>query len=393
MTSTATFALALASLTCVACKTSDPDAVSAATATVGPGTVRLGDEAGSGPGVAPASRTGTPAPFIAPSAETLDGLLDPGGTAQWAILKERTAVSTSPDGARIGQLPDQEWPDGPLRVRVVSHTDSRLRIVYRYQDSDITLLLHVARKGILPMLTRDVRLSSEPSEPLRDTGFDVTPGGPISIVARKAGWLRLAIDDRSFPTSGWVPEDAVGDLYELGQDDIVSDGTVDPGTAVFRERGKREFAKIPQRVRGGTSVNVLTVEKAGTATRVQFTLHCSHVRVTGWVSADVTPEEKSWGGHTCNEWPSNGDTLQAPVGLPTVKVDVGQVLLDKARGNVIGVVRGCTELSSDGRNLFVPSPWGPVPVVAAPSHVRLPGGFRERLAPTSDGLCVVVAGP
>lgn len=321
-----------------------------------------------------------PPAFIEPTADEVTALTSGYFQPQRRVaLGERRPARTFLDGPAIGQRPVGPWPYGPLDLVVVASTDIELRVLYR--TSGVTLLIYVERVGLSPVLHRAVWLAPTPSPFTGENGVEVPSGTGFEILGEQANWLRVAVDfDGTQTLNGWIPRDAVGDIYTPAYLDVGGlNGEIEPGAEVYRQPGKQSFVRMPALNPKASYSDDYThsgavLEARGKWLRIRYSEGCGGgLRVTGWVSSQQAKQVEPFGiGRGCGRGGGDKSGLDRQATLPTIPVSKGQLLLDRPHGHVIGKVEFEQKLATDGHGkVFLKSAWGPIPAVLAPSEARL----------------------
>jgi hypothetical protein len=248
-----------------------------------------------------------------------------------AWVAEGSPASLQPAGPALPSLLELDHP-----LPVVTERADAVQLLDVWDDR---VLIWVARSALMPVTRRRVLLMPAPSDAasLAARWSELDAGTPVTIDERRGTWTRVTHRAWDFDVTGWIPADALGDIYEEpGSRDDVSEGDDAVGPPIRRgtvvRTGPRAtaaavatmnnewlHATVLRRTRGWVEIEIAAEE---------------HALIRGFVPASALLRAEAPGVLGC----SDGGAL--PAEPAPITVPDGTCLRIQPGGEVVGVTRG-----------------------------------------------------
>ena len=257
----------------------------------------------------------------------------------------------------------------PVTLRVVDALDTAVRVVAPASDCDV--LVWIDRTDLRLVVRREVHVTrrpqAAPANADKRVGYTLGLGAVPEIVQRKEGFAKIELPG-TIPVRGWIAEDALGDIYDVGRISASDDDAnhwLETKRRVSLRAGKsgKTMATIPR------EESVLLVARLGAAHRiVAYQAICEWDRVARGVVPTGALREPTMGGLVGCGVPGGQVKLGPDADTaPRRTVGKGRWLLEPVSGRPLGRTNGQAEQIDEGDGLIrVGTFWGPLVLALAP---------------------------
>jgi hypothetical protein len=228
----------------------------------------------------------------------------------------------------------------PYELVVVAERPVAVRVVVESEGA--RLLLFVDRADLWPVPVAEAVLTAAPGVPgPAGTGVRLAPGFPIAQKARQAGARRVAGRSGALTFEGWLPESALGEVFDRRPwPPTDGDTLVREGAVLVAEPGGPELARFrgPDEGRPSTFAHAVVAEPGGPSGWQRLRYATPEIEVRGLVNAADCQPLGSGLGRLYAEGHGDGSGFQTDT--RTGKLATGAPILAPGTEARIGVAVG-----------------------------------------------------